>query len=134
MLAIGASIISNSSFYILLYIPTYGQKTLGLPGYHAVSRRFVGGIVLADDAGVRPLVGQVAAADHGGHGLAVRPDVMAGLFPDGVVAHALGVRLRLARGCNFSKAGYSGVLPSLLGEQFPVATRAIGVSLSFSRR
>jgi MFS transporter, MHS family, proline/betaine transporter len=30
------------------------------------------------------------------------------------------------------KAGYSGVLPSLLGEQFPVATRAIGVSLSFS--
>ena len=30
------------------------------------------------------------------------------------------------------KAAYSGVLPSLLGEQFPVATRAIGVSLSFS--
>src|SRR6266550_4644037 len=30
------------------------------------------------------------------------------------------------------KAGYSGVLPSLLSEQFPVATRAIGVSLGFS--
>ena len=30
------------------------------------------------------------------------------------------------------KAGYSGVLPSVLGEQFPVAVRAIGVSLSFS--
>ena len=30
------------------------------------------------------------------------------------------------------KAGYSGVLPSLLSEQFPVETRAIGVSLSFS--
>ena len=30
------------------------------------------------------------------------------------------------------KAGYSGVLPSLLGEQFPVVTRAIGVALSFS--
>jgi MHS family proline/betaine transporter-like MFS transporter len=29
-------------------------------------------------------------------------------------------------------AGYSGVLPSLLGEQFPVVTRAIGVLLSFS--
>ena len=30
------------------------------------------------------------------------------------------------------KAGYSGVLPSLLSEQFAVETRAIGVSLSFS--
>jgi MFS transporter, MHS family, proline/betaine transporter len=30
------------------------------------------------------------------------------------------------------KAGYSGVLPALLSEQFPVETRAIGVSLGFS--
>ena len=30
------------------------------------------------------------------------------------------------------KAGYSGVLPSLMSEQFPVETRAIGVALSFS--
>src|SRR5260370_10542100 len=30
------------------------------------------------------------------------------------------------------KAGYSGVLPSLLSEQFPVETPAIGVSLAFS--
>lgn len=30
------------------------------------------------------------------------------------------------------KAGYSGVLPALLGEQFPVATRAIGVASGFS--
>ena len=33
---------------------------------------------------------------------------------------------------NLVKAGYSGVLPSLLAEQFPVETRAIGVSLGFS--
>ena len=30
------------------------------------------------------------------------------------------------------KAGYSGVLPSVLSEQFPVDVRAIGVSLGFS--
>src|SRR4029077_16956340 len=30
------------------------------------------------------------------------------------------------------KAGYSGVLPSLLSEQFPVQVRAIGVSFGFS--
>src|SRR4029077_4623602 len=33
---------------------------------------------------------------------------------------------------NLVKAGYSGVLPSLLTEQFPVETRAVGVSLAFS--
>jgi MHS family proline/betaine transporter-like MFS transporter len=32
----------------------------------------------------------------------------------------------------FVKAGYSGVLPSLLSEQFPVETRAIGVALGYS--
>jgi MHS family proline/betaine transporter-like MFS transporter len=30
------------------------------------------------------------------------------------------------------KAGHSGVLPSLLSEQFPVEVRAIGVSFGFS--
>src|SRR5271157_1329862 len=33
LLALGISIISNSSFYILAYIPTYGVKTLHLPAY-----------------------------------------------------------------------------------------------------
>ena len=54
VLAIGASIISNSSFYILLYIPTYGQKTLHLPAYTGFVATLVGGIVLAVGA---PLFG-----------------------------------------------------------------------------
>jgi MFS transporter, MHS family, proline/betaine transporter len=33
---------------------------------------------------------------------------------------------------NLVKAGYSGVLPSVMSEQFPVEIRAVGVSLSFS--
>src|SRR5262249_54875298 len=32
-LALGAAIVSNSSYYLLLYIPTYGVKTLHLPPY-----------------------------------------------------------------------------------------------------
>src|SRR6516165_6673117 len=47
LLGIGVSIISNSSFYILLYIPTYGQKTLGLPASTGFIATLVGGIVLA---------------------------------------------------------------------------------------
>src|SRR5262249_24684967 len=33
VLALGASIVSNASYYLLLYIPTYGIKTLHLPAY-----------------------------------------------------------------------------------------------------
>jgi MHS family proline/betaine transporter-like MFS transporter len=33
---------------------------------------------------------------------------------------------------NLVKAGYSGVLPSLLSEQFPVEVRAVGVAFSYS--
>ena len=32
---------------------------------------------------------------------------------------------------NLIKAGYSGVLPSLLAEQFPVDTRAVGIAFSY---
>jgi MHS family proline/betaine transporter-like MFS transporter len=33
---------------------------------------------------------------------------------------------------NLIKAGYSGVLPSLLSEQFPVETRAVGIAFGYS--
>ena len=47
LLALGASIISNSSYYLLLYIPTYGVKTLHLPAYTGFAATLVGGIILA---------------------------------------------------------------------------------------
>lgn len=133
LLAIGASIISNSSFYILLYIPTYGQKTLGLPAYTGFIATLVGGIVLAVGA---PLFG------HWSDKIA-RPRIMvvtAWLFVlTSWPCFFLMASWPTLWACIFAcawlqllKSGYSGVLPSLLGEQFPVATRAIGVSLSFS--
>jgi MHS family proline/betaine transporter-like MFS transporter len=133
VLAIGASIISNSSFYILLYIPTYGQKALHLPAYTGFVATLVGGIVLAVGA---PLFG------HWSDKIA-RPRIMvatAWLFVlTSWPCFFLMASWPTLWSCMFAvawlqllKAGYSGVLPSLLGEQFPVATRAIGVSLSFS--
>ena len=47
LLAIGAAVISNSSYYLLLYIPTYGVKTLHLPAYTTFAATLVGGIILA---------------------------------------------------------------------------------------
>jgi MFS transporter, MHS family, proline/betaine transporter len=132
VLGVGVSAISNSSFYILLYIPTYGQRTLGLPAYTGFVATLVGGVVLAVFC---PLFG------HWSDKIA-RPRIMvvtAWLF---VLTSwpcfflmaswpALATCIFVVAWLQFLKAGYSGVLPSLLGEQFPVGTRAIGVSLSF---
>ena len=133
LLALGISIISNSSFYILLYIPTYGQKTLHLPAYTGFIATLIGGFVLAIGC---PLFG------HWSDKIA-RPRLMvisAWLFfltswPCFYLMSAwptLAACIIAVSWLQLLKAAYSGVLPSLLGEQFPVAIRAIGVSLSFS--
>src|SRR5207253_498369 len=47
LLALGISIISNASFYILAYIPTYGMKTLHLPQSAGFTATLIGGLILA---------------------------------------------------------------------------------------
>src|SRR6202790_4553042 len=47
LLALGISIISNASFYILAYIPTYGVKTLHLPQSAGFIATLIGGLILA---------------------------------------------------------------------------------------
>ena len=133
VLALGASIVSNSSFYLLLYIPTYGQKTLHLPAYTGFVATLIGGAVLTILA---PVFG------HWSDKMA-RPRIMlatAWLFlltayPAFYLMQAwptLAACIIAVAWLNLLKAGYSGVLPSLLGELFPVDTRAIGVALGYS--
>jgi len=133
LLALGISIISNSSFYLLLYIPTFGVKQLHLPEYTGFVATLVGGLILAIGC---PLAGHWSARIQ-------RPRIMViacwlfllTAYPAFylMVAWPSLVACVLAVGwLQLVKAGYSGVLPSLLSEQFPVETRAIGVSLSFS--
>src|SRR5215469_10620378 len=47
LLALGISIISNSSFYILAYIPTYGEKTLHLSASTGFTATLIGGVILS---------------------------------------------------------------------------------------
>jgi MHS family proline/betaine transporter-like MFS transporter len=134
LLALGASIISNSSYYLLLYIPTYGVKTLHLPAYTGFVATLVAGTILAigcpfaghwsDKTERRPLIMVIAA---GLFLLTAYPS-----FYLMVAWPSLAACILAAGWLNVVKAGYSGVLPSLLSEQFPVETRAIGVSLGFS--
>src|SRR5262244_2773671 len=47
LLSLGIAIISNASFYILAYMPTYGEKTLHLPASTGFTATLVGGAILA---------------------------------------------------------------------------------------
>ena len=134
LLALGAAVISNSSYYLLLYIPTYGVKTLHLPAYTTFAATLVGGIILAvfsviaghysDRTTPRTRLMLITAwlfllAAYPSFWLMVAfPSLATAIFAVGFL--------------NLIKAGYSGVLPSVLSEQFPVETRAVGVAFSFS--
>lgn len=133
LLAMGAAVISNSSYYLLLYIPTYGIKQLHLSASTGFIATLVGGVFLAVFS---PIAG------HMSDGMA-RPrlmKVMGWLFlltsyPVFWIMHSwpsLATAIFAVGWLNLIKAGYSGVLPSLLSEQFPVETRAVGVAFSYS--
>jgi MHS family proline/betaine transporter-like MFS transporter len=134
LLALGASIVSNSSYYLLLYIPTYGIKTLHLPAYTGFVATLVGGIILA----VFSIV-----AGHWSDITVPRTRIMlitAWLFLFAAypcfwlmdVYPSLASCIFAVGFLNLIKGGYSGVLPSVLSEQFPVETRAVGIAFAFS--
>lgn len=134
LLALGISIISNSSFYILAYIPTYAIKSLHLPAYIGFIATLIGGVVLAIGS---PLFG------HWSDKMAQRPGIMVATcwlflltsYPAFLLMQtwpSLAACIIAVSWLQLLKSGYSGVLPSVLSEQFPVEVRAIGVSLSFS--
>src|SRR5438132_12070282 len=132
LLALGISIISNSSFYLLLYIPTFGVKQLHLPDYTGFVATLIGGLILAIGC---PLAGHWSDKT-------ARTKIMViacGLFVlTSYPAFYLMVAWPSLAACviavawlQLGTAGYSGGLPSLLAEQFPVEARAMGVSLGF---
>ena len=134
LLALGAAIVSNSSYYLLLYVPTYGVKTLHLPAYTGFAATLVGGIMLAVFS---------VLAGHWSDKTKPRTHLMlitAWLFL--LTAYpcfwlmdaypSLATAMFAVGFLNLIKGGYSGVLPSVLCEQFPVETRAVGVAFAFS--
>ena len=133
LLALGISIISNSAFYLLAYIPTYGVKTLHLPAYVGFVATLIGGGFLAigcplfghwSDKISRPLIMVIACWLFV---LTSYPSFwLMAAFP------SLAACIFAVVWLNLVKAAYSGVLPSLMAEQFPVEVRAIGVALGYS--
>jgi MFS transporter, MHS family, proline/betaine transporter len=133
LLAFGASIISNSSYYLLLYIPTYAVKTLHLPAYTGFAATLVGGVALAvfsiiaghwSDKTSRPGIMLAMALLFA---VAAYPTFWLMVAYPSLATAMFAVAL-----LNMIKGGYSGVLPSLLAEQFPVDSRAVGIAFSYS--
>jgi MHS family proline/betaine transporter-like MFS transporter len=133
LLAIGISAISNSSAYIILYIPTYAIKELHLPQATGFTATLVGAVILGIAS---PFAGHLS--DKFGRGglltgtawlffLTTWP-----LFFLMVAFPSLATAIFAASWLSLVKAGYSGVLPSQLSELFPTRVRGIGVSLSFA--
>jgi MHS family proline/betaine transporter-like MFS transporter len=133
LLALGASVVSNASYYLLLYIPTYAIKTLHLHPSTGFIATLVGGVALTvfsllgghwSDKTDRPRIMLWTAllflvTSYPVFWLMVAyPSVATAVFAVGWL--------------NLVKGGYSGVLPSLMSEQFPVETRAVGVAFSYS--
>ena len=133
LLAMGASVISNSSAYIILYIPTYAVKQLHLPQRTGFIATLIGAVILGI---VSPFAGHLS--DKFG-----RRGIMKGtawlffittypVFFLMVAFPSVWTAIFAAGWLSLVKAGYSGVLPSQLAELFPTPVRGIGVSLSFS--
>ena len=133
LLAMGAAVVSNSSAYIILYIPTYAMKELHLPQATGFTATFVGAVILGI---VSPFAGHLSDK-FGRSGLLTGTAWLFFLttypvFYLMVASPSLATAIFAAGWLSLVKAGYSGVLPSQLAELFPTRIRGIGVSLSFA--
>jgi MFS transporter, MHS family, proline/betaine transporter len=133
LLAIGLAVVSNSSNYLILYMPTYAVKQLSLPQSSGFAATLLGGIILTAGS---PLIGH--SSDSLGRTRIMQ--VAAGLFvisayPAFVLLTgyaSLLVLIGIVCWLSLLKTIYSGVMPSLMAEIFPTRTRVTGMALSYN--
>jgi MFS transporter, MHS family, proline/betaine transporter len=133
LLTIGVVIVSNSSQYILLYMPTYAIRELGLPQ----STSFTAAVAAAAlQTVVVPFVG--LSVDRVGQTrimiAAAALFVLTSYAAFALVAAHSSLGVLMATVCWFGllKSFFSGALPSLMAKIFPVATRVSGMSLAYN--
>jgi MHS family proline/betaine transporter-like MFS transporter len=120
LLAIGIAVVSNSSNYLILYMPTFAVTQLSLPASSGFIATLLGGVILTVGS---PVIGHWSD-------LVGRTRIMlvaAGLFLISaypaflLVTRYAALSILVAMVCWLSlvKTSYSGVLPSLMAEIFP---------------
>ncbi|MBC3191156.1 MFS transporter [Pseudonocardia sp. C8] len=133
LVAGGALVVSTVVNYVILYVPTFASKELGLPASSGFVATLVTGAILLV---ATPWFGHLA--DRFG---AIRVMTVAGvliatttlpLFFVLTAAPALPLLIAVMAWIGLLKAAYYGPLPSLMAACFPSATRASGLSLSYN--
>ncbi|TXC99248.1 MFS transporter [Streptomyces sp. ISID311] len=133
LLMVGAMVMSTAVTYVIVYMPTYAQKVLGLPSSAGYIGAAVSGVVLTT---VTPLIGHLSDRIGRTKIMLIAGAAMVllicplflllsgspSLLVMGVVMGVLGLL----------KACYFGALPALMSEAFPTATRSTGLGLSYN--
>jgi MHS family proline/betaine transporter-like MFS transporter len=133
LLAIGAVIVSTSSNYLILYMPTYAIKQLHLPQSTGFTATLVGGVILTFGA---PVIG--SWSDKIGRSrilMAATVLFLVTVYPvfAGLTTHPTMATMILAVAwMSILKTGYSGALPAFMAETFPAQTRVTGLSISYN--
>lgn len=133
LLTVGVVAASTSSQYLLLYMPTYAIRELGLPQWIGFTAAMVAAVL---QTAVVPLAG-LWVDRIGQTRIMIGSTVLFFLtsYPAFVLldAHAsLTVLMLMVCWISLLKSFFSGALPSLMGRIFPVATRVSGMSLSYN--
>lgn len=133
LMCIGIVVLSTSSNYIILYIPTFAIRELHVPQTLGFIATLLGGILLTFGA---PLFGHLSDK-IGRLRMMVAVSVLFALstYPSFVlvVAHpSLAGVVAIACWLSILKAAYSGVLPALMSELFPIATRSSGIAVAYN--
>ena len=133
LLAIGTVVISTSSNYVILYMPTYAIKELGLPQSTGFIATLIGAAILTVGA---PMIGHWS--DKVGRTrvmLAATLLFIVSAYPVFVMLttqKSLAAIVAVVAWMSLLKTGYSGALPALLAEIFPTRTRVTGMALSYN--
>lgn len=133
LIAIGVVVLGTVSTYLVLYMPTYGVKQLGLAPSVAFGAIALTGVIQMLFA---PLVGHLSDR-YGRTTIMLAPALLllVLIYPAFMylIAHpSFGTLIALQIVFGFLMTGYFAALPGLLSEMFPVQTRTTGMSLAYN--
>ena len=133
VIAIGVVVLGTVATYLVLYMPTYAIKQLGLaPSVAFTAILLTGAIQMV----CSPIVGHLSD-QHGRTRIMMVSAVLllVLIYPafTFLVGHpTFGTLLAIQAGFGLLMTGYFAALPGLLSEMFPVATRTTGMSLAYN--
>src|SRR6266702_371530 len=133
LIAIGVVVLGTVSTYLVLFMPTYGVKQLGLAPSVAFGAIALTGVI---QMVFSPLVGHLSDR-YGRTTLRLAPALLllVLIYPAFVYLVAqptFGTLIALQIVFGFLMTGYFAALPGLLSEMFPVQTRTTGMSLAYN--